>query len=154
MSGTGLNSGRAMASGSDAAPPSFGFSVAPSASHASKLAISRFARTLSVLLASGVSILDALDIVKQVVGNRVVADAVQRVKESVGHGASIANPVRRSVEEGLLHVAESYDSEVEATVGALTSLLEPLMILIMGLVVGFMVLAILLPIFDINQAIR
>ena len=138
-----------------------------------KMAVSRFARMLAVLLASGVAILDALEIVKRVVGNSVIADALDKVKESVGHGDSIADPLRRSgvfppivfhmiavgessgsVEEGLQHVAEAYDNEVEAKVGALTSLLEPLMILFMGVIVGFMVLAILLPIFDINQAIR
>ena len=59
-----------------------------------------------------------------------------------------------NVEAGLLNVADAYDNEVEASVKALTSLLEPMMILVMGAVVGFIVLAILLPIFDINQAIR
>ena len=138
-----------------------------------KIAVSRFARTLGVLLASGVSILDALDMVKRVVGNAVLARALDNARERVGHGDSIANPLRRSgvfppvvfhmiatgeasgnVEAGLLNVADAYENEVEASVKALTSLLEPMMILVMGAVVGFIVLAILLPIFDINQAIR
>jgi len=138
-----------------------------------KICVARFARTLGTLLASGVAILDALDIVKRVIGNAALAKALDEAREAVGRGESIASPLRRSgvfppivfhmvavgeasgsVEEGLLNVADAYDNEVEAAVGALTSLLEPLMILVMGAVVGFIVLAILLPIFDINQAIR
>ena len=138
-----------------------------------KIAVARFARTLGVLLGSGVSILDALDIVKRVVGNSVLAGALEQVKESVRHGGSIADPLRRSgvfppvvyhmvavgensgsVEDALLNVADAYENEVETSVGTLASFLEPLMIPIMGGVVGFIVLAILLPIFEINQAIR
>jgi general secretion pathway protein F len=137
-----------------------------------KMAVSRFSRTLGVLLASGVSILDALDIVKRVVGNAVLAQVMDKAKENVGQGDSIAGPIRRSgvfppivyhmiavgeasgnIEEGLFNVADAYDEEVEASVQALTALLEPLMILVMGGVVGFIALAILLPIFDINKAI-
>lgn len=138
-----------------------------------KIAVARFARTLGVLMASGVAILEALDIVKHVVGNAVLADALDEAKDSVSRGESIANPLRRggvfppvvfhmiavgeasgNIEEGLLNVADAYDNDVEASVEALTSLLEPIMILVMGVLVGFIVLAILLPIFDINQAIR
>jgi len=138
-----------------------------------KIAVARFARTLGVLLASGVSILDALDIVKPVVGNAVLVNALDGVRNFVSHGESIADPLRRSgvfppvvfhmiavgeasggVEEGLINVADAYDNEVQSSVEALTSLLEPTLILVMGAVVGFIVLAILLPIFDINQAIH
>ena len=138
-----------------------------------RIAVARFARTLGVLLASGVSILDSLEIVKRVVGNAVLANALDEAKDSVSHGDSIANPLRRSgvfppvvfhmiavgeasgnIEEGLLNVADAYDNEVQSSVEALTSLLEPVMILVMGAVVGFIVLAMLLPIFDINQAIH
>jgi general secretion pathway protein F len=138
-----------------------------------KMAISRFARTLGTLLASGVSILDALEIVKRVLGNSALVATLDDVKDSVRHGDSITNPLRRSgvfppivchmvaagerggnVEEGLLKVADIYDNEVESAVSTLTSLLEPVMILVLGAVVGFIVLSILLPIFDINQAIR
>jgi len=137
-----------------------------------KMAVSRFSRTLGVLLASGVSILDALDIVKRVVGNAALAQVMDSAKESVGQGDSVAGPIRRSgvfppivyhmiavgeasgnIEEGLFNVADAYDEEVEASVQALTALLEPLMILVMGGIVGFIALAILLPIFDINKAI-
>ena len=138
-----------------------------------KIAVARFARTLGVLLASGVSILDALEIVKRVVGNAVLTNALNEARDSVSRGDSIADPFRRSgvfppvvfhmiavgeasgnIEEGLLNVADAYDNEVQSSVEALTSLLEPMMILVMGAVVGFIVLAILLPIFDINQAIH
>jgi general secretion pathway protein F len=138
-----------------------------------KVAISRFARTLGTLMASGVSILDALEIVKRVVGNAALSHTLDQIKESVRHGDSITNPLRRSgvfppivchmvgsgerggnIEEGLLKVAEVYDNEVESSVSTLTSLLEPVMILALGAVVGFIVLAILLPIFEINQAIQ
>jgi len=137
-----------------------------------KLAVARFARTLGVLLASGVSILEALEIVKRVVGNAVLGSVLDEARQSVGHGDSIANPLRRSgvfppvvfhmiavgeasgnIEDGLLNVADAYDNEVESSVEALTSLLEPVMILVLGAVVGFIVLAILLPIFEINQGI-
>lgn len=138
-----------------------------------KMAIGRFARTLGTLLASGVPILDALEIVKRVGGNRALEQALDNVKESVRHGDSLAQPLRRSgffppivchliasgerggtVEDGLVKVADIYDNEVETTVATLMSLLEPVLILALGAVVGFIVLSILLPIFDINQAIH
>jgi len=138
-----------------------------------KLAVARFARTLGVLLGSGVTILDALDIAGRTVGNAIVEKAILAARDSVGRGDSLANSLRRGgvfpplvhhmiatgeasggLEEGLLNVAQTYDNEVETAVEALTSLLEPLMILVMGAVVGFIVVAILLPIFDINQAVR
>lgn len=138
-----------------------------------KIAVSRFARTLGVLLASGVSVLEALEIVKRVVGNAALAEALDGVRESVRHGGGLGEPLRRSgvfppvvyhmvavgensgnIEDALLNVADAYDSDVETSVGTLASFLEPVMIPIMGGIVGFIVLAILLPIFEINQAIR
>jgi len=140
---------------------------------ARKVAVARFARTFGVLLASGIQPVPGLDIVKNVIGNSVLADVVAAAQERVRRGDTLAEPLRQSgefppivchmiavgeqtgnLEDGLLHVADAYDSDVEATVGALTSLLEPVMILVMGLVVGFIVLAILLPIFEMNQAIH
>jgi general secretion pathway protein F len=137
-----------------------------------KTAVSRFARTLGVLLASGVAILDALGIVRRVVGNTVLSDALAEAGESVRHGESLAGSLRQqgvfppivlhmtaageasgNVAEGLLHVADAYDDEVEARVAALTSLVEPILIILLGAVVGFIVLAMLLPIFEINQAL-
>jgi len=138
-----------------------------------KIAVSRFARTLSVLLSSGVSILDALTIVRRLAGNRALAAAIDAARESVGRGQGLAEPLRTSglfppmvfhmvsvgessgsVEGCLLNVAESYESEIEAKTVALMSLIEPVVILVMGAIVGFIVVAILLPVFEINQAIR
>ncbi|UCG48284.1 MAG: type II secretion system F family protein [Phycisphaerales bacterium] len=135
-----------------------------------KLETARFARTLGVLLASGVPILGALEIVKGVIQNRFIAGALESVKDRVGRGDSIAESIRKTrlfppvvihiiatgqlsgnVEEGLIDIAEMCDNEVEMTAKTLTSLLEPAVLLVMGAVVGFIVLAILLPIFEINQ---
>ena len=138
-----------------------------------KIALARFSRTLATLLAGGVPLLSALAIVESIVGNRVLSEAIGEVGESVRKGGSLAASLSRSkafpplivrmigsgeksgnLEDLLYKVADTYDSEVEATVGTLTALLEPILILLMGLVVGFIVLAILLPIFQMSQAIR
>ncbi len=137
-----------------------------------KLAIVRFSRTLSTLLSSGTSLIRAFDIVKSIVNNLFVAEAIEEAKEMVKAGKSIAEPFRRSrifppivvhmiavgessgaLEQMLGKVADSYENEVETTVGALISVLEPLMIVVMGLVVGFIVISILLPIFQMSQLI-
>ena len=137
-----------------------------------KIAISRFSRTLAVLLASGLSIVETLDLSKQVIGNTVISDVVDQARNAISHGAGIAESFRRSgvfppivihmisageksggIEEGLTNVADAFDNDVEVTVKALTSLLEPAMIVLLGIIVGFIVLAILMPIFDINRAI-
>ena len=135
-----------------------------------KVEIARLARTLGILLASGIPILQALDIAKHVVQNSFMADALGSVKDLVSKGDAIAPAIRKTglfppivyhiiatgqvsgnLEEGLIDIAEMYDNEVELTTKMLTSLLEPLILLCMGAVVGFIVLAVLLPIFDINQ---
>lgn len=135
-----------------------------------KIAISRFSRTMGTLLRSGVQLLQALDIVKNVVNNKVLAEAIDSTKESVREGESVAEPLRRSgqfppmvihmiavgektgsLETMLEKVADSYDTEVDTTVGSLTTLLEPLMILVMGGVVSAIVLAILLPILQMSE---
>jgi type II secretory pathway component PulF len=137
-----------------------------------KIAISRFSRTIAVLLASGLSIVETLDLSKRVIGNTIISDVVDQAKDAISHGAGIAESFRRSgvfppivihmisageksggIEEGLTNVADAFDNDVEVTVKALTSLLEPAMIVLLGIIVGFIVLAILLPIFDINRAI-
>lgn len=134
------------------------------------VAISRFSRTLSTLVTSGVRLLSALDIVKNIVENVVLMKAVEDTKVSVREGESIAVPLRRSgqfppivvhmvgigektgnLERMLERVADTYDAEVDNTVSALTTLLEPLMILMMGGVVAFIVMSILLPILQLNQ---
>jgi general secretion pathway protein F len=137
-----------------------------------KLEIARLTRTLGILLISGIPILQALEIAKQVIQNSVIADAMDSVKDLVGKGEAIAYAIRKTglfppivyhiiatgeisgnVEEGLINIADMYDGEVELTTKTLTSLLEPVILLFMGAVVGFIVLAILMPIFDINQVL-
>lgn len=134
------------------------------------VAIARFARTLSTMLGSGVQLLRAMDIVKNVMENTLLIQAIEDTKNSVREGESIAEPLRRSkhfpplvthmisigektgeLETMLLRVADSYDQQVDTMVGTLTTLLEPIMILVMGGVVSFIVMSILLPILQLNQ---
>ena len=138
-----------------------------------KSAISRFCRTLGTLIASGVPILSSLDIARDVVGNEVLSESIGRARQDVKEGESITNPLRKEgifppfalrlissgeesgrLEEMLLKVADTYDDEVSTTVTVLSSLLEPVMIILMGVVVGFIVLAILTPILGMNQIVK
>jgi general secretion pathway protein F len=135
-----------------------------------QIAIGRFARTLSTLLQSGVPLLTAMDIVRNVVGNTRLAEVIDQARDAIREGESIAAPLKRSGEfpplvhhmvaigersgslEAMLgNVANAYEDQVETTIGALTSLLEPLMIVGMGVVVGFIVFSVLMPILQINQ---
>jgi general secretion pathway protein F len=137
------------------------------------IAVSRFTRTLGTLLQSGVPTLTALDIVQNVIGNTVLADAVRKARENVREGESIADPLRRSglfppvvvqmvavgeksgeLEKMLLKVSDSFDRTVEARISGLMSLIEPVIILVMGLIIGFIVIAILLPILQMSGAVR
>jgi general secretion pathway protein F len=139
---------------------------------AKKVAIARFTRTLGSLLENGVSMLPALEIVKNIVGNATIANLIETAAEDVGKGQGLGVALQSSrifpslpiqmiivgeqtgeLEKMLTKVADVYENEVETTLMGLTSLLEPLMILIMGLAVGFIVLAICLPIFEMNQLI-
>jgi len=138
-----------------------------------KLAVGRFARTLGTLLDNGVSLLTALNIVKNVVGNRLVADTIEYAANEVERGNSLARALAASnifphisiqmvqvgeqsgeMETMLGKVADIYESEVENTILSLTTLLEPAIILVMGVIVGFIVLSICLPIFEMNQLVR
>jgi len=138
-----------------------------------KVALARFSRTLSTLLSSGIPLLASLDIVKNVVNNAVLSVAIENARNSIREGQSIAPPLRKSglfpplvlhmvavgeksgeLEEMLSRAADAYDSEVEASVAAMTSILEPVMILVMGAIVLFIVLAILLPIFELNDLVH
>lgn len=138
-----------------------------------KLAVARFARTLSTLLASGIGLLPALDIVKSIVDNTVLGRAIERARDAIREGQSIAPPLRESgffpplvvhmvavgersgeLEDMLAKAADAYDDEVENAVGALTTILEPVIIVFMGGVVLFIVLAILLPIFELNRIVK
>lgn len=134
-----------------------------------KKEIANFARTLGSLLHNGVSILPALDITHGVLTNQIVADEVATIPENVTQGEGVAAPLRKStvfppvvvnmmaigeetgrLDNVLIKVAKSYDTEVDRAVKTLTSLLEPLVILFMGLIVGFIVISMLLPIFSID----
>jgi general secretion pathway protein F len=138
-----------------------------------KMAVARFSRTLGSLLENGVVLLSALEIVKNVVGNVLLADAVAAAAREVGKGQGLGNALSASrvfpdlpiqmitvgeqtgqLEAMLYKVADVYENEVQATILRMTSLLEPVMILMMGIVVGFIVLAICLPIFEMNTLIR
>jgi len=137
------------------------------------IAVSRFTRTLGTLLQSGVPTLAALDIVKSVVGNTVLANAVQQARENVREGEPIADPLRRSglfppvvvqmvavgeksgeLEKMLLKISDSFDRTVETRLTALMALLEPVIILTMGLIIGFVVIAIMLPMLEMSSGVR
>ncbi len=137
-----------------------------------KMNCARFARTLGTMLESGLTVMKALDVVKSVLQNRVLTDAMDDVKRGVRRGRDLSAPLsevgvfppmllhmvelgQRSgeLESMLLTVAETYDEDVELTVDALVSLLEPVMIVVMAVFVGFLVLAILLPILRMSSGI-
>ena len=138
-----------------------------------KIAIARFTRTLAILLKSGVPVLVSMDIVKNVVNNRVLMQVIEDARDNIREGQDIAPPLRRSqlfpplathmiavgeksgkLEDMLLRVADTFETDVETTVQGLTALIEPLMILLMGSIIGFIALSILLPIFQINQIVK
>jgi general secretion pathway protein F len=135
-----------------------------------KSAVSRFCTTFATLLKSGIPALQALTIVRGIVGNVVLARVVDEIHQKIVEGADISGPVKKSgvfppvvgymiavgeqagtLEEMLERVAEAYDSEVEITSQKVTSMLEPIMIVALSLVVGFIVVAILLPILQIGS---
>ncbi len=138
-----------------------------------KSTISRFCRTLGELSGAGVPILDALGILRTAVGNSVVADAVGDIHSSIREGESIADPMRRSgvfdimvvnmIEVGeetgeldkmLVKIADTYDNEVDVLVSSMMSLLEPFLIIGMGLAVGFIVISLFLPLISIVEGLN
>ena len=138
-----------------------------------KVAMARFSTTLSLMLRSGVPILQALDVVKDTVNNAVVARALDEVKGSVREGESVSRPLGRhpvfptmvvqmlsvgedsgSVDTMLGKVADFYNEEVSAAVDSLTSLIEPALILVIGVVVGLSVISLYLPMFNIINLIQ
>jgi general secretion pathway protein F len=137
------------------------------------IAVSRFTRTLGTLLEGGVPTLTALDIVQNVIGNTVLADAVRRARENVREGESIADPLRRSglfppvvvqmvavgeksgeLEKMLLKVSDSFDRMVDVRISRLMALLQPVIIVAMAVVVGFVVIAVMLPILEMSSGLR
>ncbi len=136
-----------------------------------KSAVSRFTRTLGTLISSGVSILDGLEITAKTSGNRVIQDAIMESRSSIAGGDTIAAPLKKSavfppmvismiavgeqtggLDEMLTKIADFYDEEVDAAVSGLLALMEPVMIVFLGVVVGGMVVAMYLPIFDMVNA--
>ena len=138
----------------------------------SKVAISRFARTLGTLVSSGVPILQALTIVKETSGNVVIGSAVQAVHESVKEGETITAPLEASgvfppmvismvdvgeqtgaLPEMLMKIADNFDDEVDNAVAAMTSLLEPIMIVFLAVIVGSIVIALFLPLIKLMESV-
>jgi type IV pilus assembly protein PilC len=137
-----------------------------------KIAVSRFSRTFSTLTRSGVPVLAALEIVERTIGNEVLARAVKGSQSSIRAGASIAEPLARSgvfplmvtrmidvgektgaLDDLLTKISEFYDQQVETSIASLTSMIEPILILFLGIVVGGMVLALFLPIFKLSTLV-
>lgn len=138
-----------------------------------KVALSRFTRTLALLLRAGVPVLQALDIVAETTGNEVLTRATLDVKDSVRSGESMASPLQRhgvfppmvvqmisvgedtgALDAMLDKVSDFYDQEVESTTESLTSLIEPIMIAILGGIVGSMIIALYMPMFKIFDLIK
>jgi type IV pilus assembly protein PilC len=137
-----------------------------------KAAIARFTRTLGTLVSSGVSILDGLEITARTAGNRVLHDAIMESRSSIAGGETISEPLKKSgvfppmvvqminvgeqtggLDEMLTKIADFYDDEVDAAVEALLSAMEPIMIVFLGVIVGGMIVAMYLPIFDMVNAV-
>lgn len=136
------------------------------------IAIARFSRTLGTLLASGVPLLQALDIVKDILGNTRLIEVIEEARVNIGEGESIAQPLKRSgefpplvthminigeksgqLEEMLENVAISYKQQVDVRIQALTTIMEPIMIVIMGIGAAIIVFGIMLPILQLNQMV-
>lgn len=137
-----------------------------------KVAISKFTRTLSTLVKSGVPILNSLEIVGRTAGNKVIEQAVAKVHSSIKEGENIADPLFKSgvfppmvvrmvsvgeqtgeLEKMLSKIADFYDAQVDATISGLTSIIEPLIIAFLGVVIGTIVICMFLPIFEISTII-
>ncbi len=137
-----------------------------------KVAVARFTRTLGTLVSSGVPILDGLNITAKASGNRVIEDAIKKARVSISEGKTIAGPLGESevfppmviqmisvgettgaLDSMLSKIADFYDEEVDNTVGALTSLLEPMMMVFLGLLIGGLMVAMYLPIFKMASVI-
>ncbi|MEW6079955.1 MAG: type II secretion system F family protein [Thermodesulfobacteriota bacterium] len=139
---------------------------------ATKIAVARFSRTLGSLLENGIPMLTALDIVKNIVGNTIIAEAVQSAGQQVEKGMGLGISLEEAgvfpplsvqmikvgeqsgdLEKMLLKTADVFENEVESTLVGLTSILQPLLVVFMGVIIMFIVLAIILPIFEMNQMV-
>jgi type IV pilus assembly protein PilC len=138
----------------------------------SKTCIARFTRTLGTLLAAGVPILDALNITRDTIGNRVFEEALQKVHDAIREGESFAAPLRSAkvcdhivtnmidvgeetgdLDKMLMKIADNYDEEVDVLIGSLVSLLEPVMVVSLGIIVGSIVVALFLPLVKLIQSV-
>jgi type IV pilus assembly protein PilC len=138
----------------------------------SKTAIARFARTLGTLISAGVPILDAINITKETVGNEVYSRALIKVHDAIREGESMADPLRATkicdaivvnmidvgeetgdLDKMLIKVADNYDNDVDVLVGSLISILEPIMVVVLGLIVGFIVIALFAPMISLIQTV-
>ncbi len=134
------------------------------------IAVSRFAKTLATLLVGGVPMISAMNIVRNVVNNETIGAAIDQARDNINEGESIAGPLKQSgqfpplvlhminigektgdLENMLTQVSDAYDYQVKSSVDGLTSLLEPVMLIIMGLVIGTIVFAIMIPIFELSS---
>ncbi len=139
---------------------------------ARKISVAKFTRTLGTLISSGVPILDGLDIVAKTAGNKVVEKAIYATRQSISEGKTLSEPLGSSkvfppmvvqmiavgettgaLDAMLSKIADFYDEEVDSTVGILTSLLEPILMIFLGIVIGFIVVAMYLPIFKMAGTI-
>ena len=137
-----------------------------------QVCVARFSRTLGTLLTSGVPILDALQTVKDTVGNEFIARSVLQVRDSIKEGESVSGPMEASkafpplvvkminigeetgqLDKMLIQIADNFEEEVDVAITGLTSLLEPLLIVFMGLVVGFIVISMFMPLFSLAKLI-
>jgi general secretion pathway protein F len=138
-----------------------------------KMVVAHFGQTLGALLQNGVPLLSALEIVKNIVNNTVISDIIETARGDVSEGVDLASALAKGdifppivvqmisvgeqggeLEQMLFNISNAYQNDVESSIVALTSLLEPIMILVMAVIVGFVVVAILLPIFEMSQLIR
>lgn len=138
-----------------------------------KVCTSRFTRTLSTLLASGIPLLQSMEIVSKIVGNQVIADGILSVKEDMRKGYDLAGPIQRlglfppmvhsmirigeesgALDDVLKKTADFYDDEVEVSITKMTTMLEPIMIIFMAIIIGFLVIAMYLPMMDMMQTIQ
>jgi type IV pilus assembly protein PilC len=137
-----------------------------------KVAVAKFTRTLGTLVSSGVPILDGLEIVAKTAGNKVVEEAIMKVRQAISEGKTIAEPLAESsvfppmvvqmiavgeatgaMDAMLSKIADFYDDEVDNAVSALTAMMEPMLMIVLGVVVGGLVISMYLPIFKISSAV-
>jgi type IV pilus assembly protein PilC len=137
-----------------------------------KTAIARFTRTLGTLISAGVPILDAINITKETCGNEVYTRALSKVHDAIREGESMADPLRATkvcdaivvnmidvgeetgdLDKMLIKVADNYDSDVDVLVGSLISIMEPVMVVVLGVIVGFIVIALFMPMVTLIESI-